>query len=414
METIEVLDVAVEATIIDAKYPLRSCLAEGERRAVYETSYLDQPAIIKIFYPRSSRDASELLAGFAAARNLHHPNLLTVFDFGRAEIEGHEIVYIVTERADENLGAVLRGRILDDEEARDVLNGLVPVLEHLHGHGYIHSRIRPSNILACGNTLKLSSDRLRPLTATPTVVEPPGLHDAPETGQGLFSPACDVWSLAVVTLEALTGSPLESSAGHLHQPFRRIVEGGLIRDPKRRWTLAQTSQALRGESTRSERGASQRDAADNREEPRYRKLAVWAIGGALAAGALCIMLIRGAHQPPGPPPVVVAPASTAARAVSGGSAAPVPVATPSPFDTIPAGWAIVGAAYHRQGDAEKRAASMRKEHPGLNARVVAADSKGHRFLVVFATGLAEAQAKLQLGSVRRAGAPRGTYITRFR
>jgi hypothetical protein len=75
---------------------------------------------------------------------------------------------------------------------------------------------------------------------------------------------------------------------------------------------------------------------------------------------------------------------------------------------------VVGAAYRRVADAEKRAAEIRERHPALDARVYAPDGNGRRYMVLFATGLTETQAKRQLDQVRRDGGPRDSYISRFR
>jgi hypothetical protein len=419
---------------IDARYPLGTCLAEGERQAVYETSYREEPAIIKIFRPRSSQPASELLATLSAGKELQHPNLIAIRDFGQTTVQGSSIVYAVMERAEENLAGVLRARTLNEDEARELLSAIVPALEFLHSNGFVHSRLRPSNVLACGNSIKLSSDRLRSLSSPITVVEPASLHDSPETAAGQFGPACDVWSLAVLTLEVLTGSPLESSLGQLDWPFRQIVEGGMIRNPAGRWSPAQIGNALRQEPPFSPPYREIRidsipgprlvyDQPDT-EQPRYRKLGVFAVGGALLAGGICALLIRSAHQEPVPGPVVAVPAAQSARQLP--VPAPpteVPAQVPESrasassatgLETVTPGWAVVGAAYRRQADAEKRAADIRQKHPALDARVYAPDLNGRRYMVLFGTGLTETQAKRQLDQVRRGGGPRDSYISRFR
>ncbi len=418
----------LEGNEIDARYLLGTCLAEGERQAVFETEYREEPAIIKIFRPRTSHLASELLAALRAGKELPHPNLVAIRDFGQATLQGSRIVYAVMERADENLASVLRTRTLDKDEARELLASIVSALEFVHANGFVHSRIRPSNVLACGNSIKLSSDRLRSLSSPVTLVEPASLHDAPETAAGQFGPACDVWSLAVLTLEALTGSPLESSLGQLNWPFRQIVEGGMNRNPALRWSPARIGSALdkptphpadsgevRVETIPGTRLAYDRLEA---ERPRYRKLGVFAVGAALLAGGICALLIRGAHRTPAPRPVAAAtqlsvplPDTPVPPQVSDPNGAGPNAAGPETFHS---GWAVVGAAYRRQADADKRAAEIRKQHPALDARVYAPDPNGHRFMVLFATGLTEQQAKRQLDQVRRSGGPRDAYITLFR
>jgi eukaryotic-like serine/threonine-protein kinase len=426
----------LEGIEIDARYLLGTCLAEGERQAVYETTYREEPAVIKLIQPGTSQPASELLAALNAGKELQHPNLIAIRDFGQTSVEGNPIVYAVMERADENLAGVLRIRTLNEDEARELLASIVPALEFLHANGFVHSRLRPSNVLACGDSVKLSSDRLRSLSSPVTFVGPPSLHDAPETAAGRFGPACDVWSLAVLTLETLTGSPLESSLGQLGWPFRQIVEKGMTRNPAERWSPAQIADALETPApdppvllkTQDEAIPRPRLVYDrpDAEPPRYRKLGVFAVGGALLAGGICALLIRSAHQKPAPGPVVEVaarqlPASVAQSPPRVQLQDPVQIPESKPtlsaatgLQTLTPGWAVVGAAYRRVADAEKRAAEIRERHPALDARVYAPDGNGRRYMVLFATGLTETQAKRQLDQVRRDGGPRDSYISRFR
>jgi hypothetical protein len=137
----------------------------------------------------------------------------------------------------------------------------------------------------------------------------------------------------------------------------------------------------------------------------YRRFAGLAVGGALAAAAVCVLLIRGAHQGPAPAPVTI-------QAPPVATVAPANPANKPPVAAVPAGWAVVGAACRRPEDAEKRQAEIQKAHPKLTSRIYAA---GGRYLVLFGSGFSnEAQAKRQLASVRRGGAPRDSYLTRFR
>jgi hypothetical protein len=80
---------------------------------------------------------------------------------------------------------------------------------------------------------------------------------------------------------------------------------------------------------------------------------------------------------------------------------------------VPKGWAVAGASFTDFGDATEQAASLAKAHRRLYAKAYATDKTLHRFVITFATGLTEAQAKKQLARLRRGGAPRSTYITRF-
>ena len=385
-------------------------LSPGESQATYDTVLDDQPAIIKYFRVENARARAELVSSLEAAQHLKHPNLIPILQSGETELGEETVAYAIMEKADDNLGAVLRHRPLDVDEMRELLDGLLPALEFLHAKGYVHSRVKPANVLACGNTVKLSSDRVRSLALPRTVVEPPGLYDAPETGGGQFSPASDVYSLSVLILEALTGAPVETGIAQLPSPFREIVQGGMARDPKARWTLHKIRETLYPEAARSTPFASAPAWEEPVERPKYRKLGVMAVAGALVAGAVCALLVRSAHQAPQPP----ATPAPMVKAASRPAPTPVRSAPPQPVaDTAKHGrWLIVGAAYRRQADAEKRAKSIHRAHPSLNAAVYPTSPGARRYLVMFGESDSQADAKRAARRARTEGAPRGVYVTR--
>jgi serine/threonine protein kinase len=383
-------------------------LAPEESQAIYDTVLDDQPAIIKYFRIENNRAGADLISSLEAAQHLNHPNLIRIFQSGETSLGEETVAYAIMEKANDNLAAVLRHRPLDPDEARELLDGLLPALEFLHAKGYVHSRLRPANVLACGDTVKLSSDRIRSLALPRGVVEPPGLYGAPETGAGRFSPASDVYSLAALILEALSGAPLESGIQQLPQPFREIVKGGMRREPNARWTLHKIRETLHPEAARSTPFASAPPYEEPGERPKYRKLGVMAVAGALVAGSVCALLVRSAHQAPQPPATPAPMVRTAPRPAR-------PAAKPASIENAtPAArgrWVIVGAAYRRQEDAERRAQSIRHAHPSLNATVYPTAPGARRYLVLFGEAESRADAKREARRVRSEGAPRGVYVT---
>ena len=396
---------------IAGKYRLGHCLGDCGREAIYETVWQDRPAIFKLIRP----DVAEtpwLLARFATGKRLRHPNLLAIYDFGelaatkpahdKAACGNDSFVYAVMERGDENLGGVLRERALNNEETKQILDGILPALAFLHEHGYVHASVRPADIFACGDNVKLSSDCLLPVSARDGIRRNPGVYEAPETAAGIFEPSCDSWSVAAVTLECLTRSPYRSGMDQVAPPFLEIVQGGLQQNPKARWSVEKMAAVLDGPPQRGTK-----DAAIRAVLPNYRRFGGIAIGGMLAAAAVCAFLVRSAHQAPAPAPITIqAPAPVAVTI-------PAPVLAKAALSVVPAGWAVVGAASRNQGDAEKRASEIRKRHPKLNPRVFAGNVGGDRYFVLLGSGYGEAAAKRQLERVRRAGASRDAYVARF-
>src|SRR5256886_16830345 len=94
------------------------------------------------------------------------------------------------------------------------------------------SHIKPSNIMAVGNQLKLSSDTVLPLGEPRPANRPFDAYDAPEASTALVAGSSDVWSLGVTLVEILTqrapGSSQDSKADptvppNLPQPFLDIA-----------------------------------------------------------------------------------------------------------------------------------------------------------------------------------------------
>jgi TonB family protein len=249
-----------EGQLADNKFPLHHFLAATNHSAVFLTQLPDpQPrqAAIK-FISADDPTPGQQLSVWNQVAKLSHPNLLRLFHWGRCRLEGMNLLYVVMECAEENLGQILPQRPLTPDETRDMLHPVVDVLAYLHSKFYVHSHIKPSNLLAVGDQLKLSSDTICPITQPREALREPDAYDAPEVA---FSPAkpstpsSDVWSLGVTLVEALTQAapalPFDVSAepivpNSLPQPFRDIARHALRRDPTDRWAAAQIAARLSG------------------------------------------------------------------------------------------------------------------------------------------------------------------------
>src|SRR6266849_2963932 len=116
----------------------------------------------------------------------------------------------------------------DEPDAHDVLTPALQAFAFLHGEGLVHRHVRPSNILAIEDQLKLSSDGISSFTehaaqshlpaaetqqsAAAASLRHPSPYDAPEVAKGIISPAGDIWSLGITLIESLT-QHLPASAG---------------------------------------------------------------------------------------------------------------------------------------------------------------------------------------------------------
>lgn len=239
------------------EFPLREYLGESSRSAVFLTERGDRTAkaAIKLVpVPADSATADLVLARWDLAARFSHPRLLRLFEHGRCRLGGAEFLYVVSEFADEDLSQILPQRALTTAEAGDMLRALLDALSALHDQSLVHGRIKPANVMAAADVIKLSSDSLCPAGGSkiPVPSEIPAsilssIYDAPELSTSTLSPAADLWSLGVLLVETLTQRLPVSKPGHsgdpvlpahIPSPFREIVHHCLRRDPARRWTVA--------------------------------------------------------------------------------------------------------------------------------------------------------------------------------
>jgi serine/threonine-protein kinase len=140
---------------------------------------------------------------------------------GRCQSEGTAVLYAVSEYADEVLSEILPERALTPAEAKEMLAPVIDTLSYLHAKGLVHGRLKPSNILAVDDRLKLSGDSLQRSGGAVKQPLTQSIYDAPETASGTISPAADLWGLGVKKTRWCPSpflSPLPASRGDVSAP----------------------------------------------------------------------------------------------------------------------------------------------------------------------------------------------------
>jgi TonB family protein len=244
-----------EGQIVGGNYPLRRLLGGTADSAVFLTEISGpepKDAAIK-FIPADRPTADARLAFWERAIHLSHPNLLAVHDAGRCRLGDQENIYVVMEYAEENLSEILPQRALSAEEVQDLLNAALEALVYLSSKGLAHGHLKPSNVLATENCVKLSSDAVQTVGAQTEIHRLRDTYDAPETFSGPVNAKCDVWALGITLVEALTqhappvsADPLEDPAVPASLPplYREIASHALRRNPKQRWSVAEIAARL--------------------------------------------------------------------------------------------------------------------------------------------------------------------------
>ncbi len=160
----------------------------------------------EIFLDRFRREAR-------AAAAVHHPNVVTVHDWGETD----EGAFLVLQYVDGcSLREVLRRRgRLSAEESLAVLGPAAEGLGAAHGAGLVHRDVKPENLLlAAGGGVRVTDFGLARAAASATstfgadvlVGSPHYLSPEAVRGEPLTS-AADVYALGVVLFECLTGRP---------------------------------------------------------------------------------------------------------------------------------------------------------------------------------------------------------------
>jgi TonB family protein len=297
-----------EGQVVNEEFQLLRYLGGAEHSAVFLTKRADrepQEAAIKLILANAENPELQL-SWWELAAKLSHPHLLRLFQMGRCQLDGTELLYAVTEYAEESLAQILPYRPLTPAETRDMLQSVLDALAYIHGKGFVHGHIKPANIMAVGDQIKVSSDGLCGAGESSRVLGTPGIYSAPETADGGgMSPASDVWSLGMTLVEALTQSPpvLEGTEQAepvlpetLPEPFFDIASHCLRRAPRLRWTVAEIAARLQ-----------QTSPAPQEKEAAQRKgtLASWGyVVPAIAAGLLLLAILgsRLLHRHPGAEP----------------------------------------------------------------------------------------------------------------
>lgn len=245
--------------VVDGRFPLLESRGGSGASWVFLTEW-EGPggprAAIK-FVPGDREAVEKRLARWASAAELSHPRLMRVFHAGRTSIDGVELAYAVTECADEVLGEIIEERPLAPDEARAVLEPILDTLAYLHGQGFVHGHLKPSNIVAVNDRLKLAGDDLYRAGHTNHGAVEEGVYAAPETVSGTISPAADLWLLGVTLVEVLTQHPpaFDPRAGgepvvpdSVPEPFAAMARACLRRAPAQRATLEQVRAMVEGKT----------------------------------------------------------------------------------------------------------------------------------------------------------------------
>ncbi len=206
--------------LIANRYRLIRLIGRGSFGSVYEAreylvgKYVGRVAVKLIPPPKNPDLVAEhqerVIREVQAMARLAHPNLVsyrTCDLLTEPQLSG--CFCIAMELAETALHRLLRQTgTLSESEALECISQIAQALAHIHSQGAIHRDVKPGNILKCGEHWKLGDLGLT--GAAQALLGSGGFHGtpsymAPEQYDGRIGPESDVYALAVVAQQCLTG-----------------------------------------------------------------------------------------------------------------------------------------------------------------------------------------------------------------
>lgn len=268
-------------------YRIESELGQGGMATVYLAiqESLDRPVALKVMTALLAKDElaqRRFLKEGKIIAQLSHPNIVTVYDIGRAG----PVNFMAMEYLQ---GGTLRQRIeqhIAIPQPLDIIRQVVKALACAHQAGVIHRDVKSANILFKDDESVVLSDfgiakalsSRASLTEIGFTVGTPDYMSPEQVSSGLLDLRSDLYSVGIVLYEMLTGNlpfsgddPFATAMCHLNAPvphlpeqfviFQPIVDRLLAKAPDDRFTSAEHLLLALDRLSAQARGSSQVDVA---------------------------------------------------------------------------------------------------------------------------------------------------------
>ncbi len=228
---------------------------------------LGRHAAIKVLLPDIAGQDDTLTLRFErearAIAQLEHDNIIPIYQFGQQDnlyflamryVEGDDLSSVLANYQQQN-------QLMPLERALKILEQVAAALDHAHAKGIVHRDVKPSNVLLAANDRVYLSDfglvlystgdqTLGTAFGTPRYISPEQATDST-----MATPKSDIYSLAVIVYEIVTGqrlfrgnTPMEIAISHIrdvpqpprvHNPkispqMQQVILRGLEKDPNAR------------------------------------------------------------------------------------------------------------------------------------------------------------------------------------
>lgn len=259
----------VVGTVLESRFEVRALLARGGFASVMAgfDHQQKQPCAIKIFRTEV-KDKAWVQRSFdhevAALRRVRHPNVVSIYAHGRTPTG---TPYLVMEFIDgRSLREVLEDGALAPRRAARLLRQLASALDAIHAEGICHRDVKPENVIVRKEKtpeeeavlidfsiaiVKDADETLHGLSRAAGTFD----YMAPEQAVGYAQTSSDVYSLAKLLIEMLTGRQLKELLpdASLDLPVR-------VRELARTWTVHLSDDSMDMLSTALEFDPSRRPA----------------------------------------------------------------------------------------------------------------------------------------------------------
>jgi serine/threonine protein kinase len=225
--------VNTSGSLLGGRYRVVRVLGAGGMAAVFECQdeRLGRSVAVKRLHAHSAEETAQRFAREAKlGASLNHPNLVSIYD----TVTDDEAVLIVMELVEgQTLAEALKQGPLPRSRALTVIDDVASALDHAHGHGVVHRDIKPANVLLRQDGVTKLVDLGIATAADQTKITRSGVvlgtaaYMAPEQLEGgETGPATDIYSLAVVAFEALSGRRARSGRTPMEIAHEFATEDG--------------------------------------------------------------------------------------------------------------------------------------------------------------------------------------------
>jgi tRNA A-37 threonylcarbamoyl transferase component Bud32 len=259
-----------DSQLLNDRYKLLAQIAAGGMALVYKAqdTMLNRIVAVKILRESYAEDPAfqkRFMREAQSAANLSHPNIVTVYDFGR---DGDR-QYIVMEYVEgKDLKSIIRAEApLPLARTLDIAEQICAGVGAAHKAGVVHCDVKPQNVLITQESRAKVTDfgiarafsAAAPVGYTESVWGTPHYFSPEQAAGEQPTPASDVYSIGIILFEMLTGRlpftgdnqqqlamahlrdappPLTQLNPNVPIPLEQIVNQTLAKEPTQRYRTA--------------------------------------------------------------------------------------------------------------------------------------------------------------------------------